>query len=166
MFTRGYNWADVEVGKRDFRFVNTHLESEFSIFALLQAQQLAAEATSTTGPTVLACDCNSDPENGTIKPNDQVPHWAAYRFLTGPAGYWDEWLLAEPDERGDTSGLSELVNDPDLSGIDHRIDLILGRQANGKKIPASSGWIVGDTYRTAGGLWASDHMGVVVRLTP
>jgi endonuclease/exonuclease/phosphatase family metal-dependent hydrolase len=170
VFTRGFGWADVSVGKRDFRFINTHLESELSIFALLQAQQLL-----TTGPggasaagkdVVLACDCNSDPLNGTIKPNDTVPHWAAYRFITGDAGYFDEWPLAEPSDPGFTSGLNQLVNNPDLSTIDHRIDMVFGRRANGRKIPASSGWITGDEARTEDGLWASDHMGVVVRLMP
>ena len=43
---------------------------------------------------------------------------------------------------------------------------MLGRREDGKKIPASRGWIVGDEARTPGGLWASDHMGVVAALKP
>jgi hypothetical protein len=166
-FRRGYGWADVTVKKRNFRFVNTHLESELSIFALLQAQELAAgPAAPQDQPVVLVCDCNSDPLNGTIKPNDLVPHWAAYRFLTGPAGFTDEWLLVHTAEEGFTSGLNETVNNPDLSTINHRIDMVFGRRADGSAIPADRGWITGNEARTADGLWASDHMGVVVRLHP
>jgi endonuclease/exonuclease/phosphatase family metal-dependent hydrolase len=166
-FTRGYGWADVVVKKRAFRFINTHLESQFSIFAKLQALELlAGPAAPQDQPVVLVCDCNSDPLNHTTKPGDPTPHSEPYEIITGAGGFTDEWLEVAPASAGWTSGLSETVNDADLSQIDHRIDMVFGRRADGSAIPADRGWIVGDSARTAGGLWASDHMGVVMRLKP
>ena len=50
-------------------------------------------------PVVVVCDCNSDPLDGSTKPTDPVPtpHWVPYCFLTGPAGFTDEWLQWAPD---------------------------------------------------------------------
>jgi endonuclease/exonuclease/phosphatase family metal-dependent hydrolase len=164
-FIRGFNWADVRAGSERFRFVNTHLESQASVIANAQAQELLAGAASAPGrPVVIVCDCNSDPLNGTSKPGD-IPHWSAYRTITG-AGFSDEWLQFAPAAAGFTSGLSELVNDPDLSSINHRIDMVFGHGARGGPLPVDKAWIVGRDARTPGGLWASDHMGVVVRLRP
>jgi hypothetical protein len=165
-FTRGYNWADVQVKKRAFRFINTHLESELSGYALAQAFELMSGPAQTDQPVVLACDCNSDPLNHTIKPGDTVPHAAPYELITGPFHFTDEWLLVHTAAQGWTSGLSETVDDDDLSDIDHRIDMVFGRRPDGSAIPADRGWITGDSARTPQGLWASDHMGVVMRLHP
>ena len=52
-----------------------------------------------------------DPLLDAVKPHDTVPHKAPYEFLTGPAGYTDQWLEWAPAEEGWTSGLSERVND-------------------------------------------------------
>jgi hypothetical protein len=41
-FLRGYVWADVRAGSKTVRFIDTHLESEFSIFALGQAMEMLA----------------------------------------------------------------------------------------------------------------------------
>ncbi len=168
-FIRGFEFADVRAGAKQFRFVNTHLESASSYIALLQAQELMTGAAGVTDrPVVVVCDCNSDPLNGTTKPTDPVPtpHWAPYRFITGPGGFTDEWLQWAPADQGFTSGLNEFVNDPDLSSIDHRIDMVFGRAAGGGALPVDHGWITGGDARTAGGLWASDHLGVVIRLRP
>jgi endonuclease/exonuclease/phosphatase family metal-dependent hydrolase len=167
-FIRGYGWVDVRAGSHEFRFINTHLEAFSSTLALLQAQQLAAEAASYDGTTVLVCDCNSDPLNGTVKPGDGHPHWAAYRFLTGAAGFTDAWLTGDTTGPGDTSGLSETVDDATAAGFDHRIDLILVRAAAGETPPiADRGEVTGDELADrddATGLWPSDHAGVWLRL--
>ena len=168
-FIRGYNWADVRVGAKTLRVVNTHLESQFSFLALAQARELLGGAAHTPGkPVVIVCDCNSDPLNHTTKPGDPTPHAAPYEFITGAGGFTDEWLQWAPAADGWTSGFSELVNDPDTSQIDHRIDLVLARGSDGQPLPADQGRIVGvdPANRTATGLWPSDHAGVVLRLRP
>lgn len=169
-FIRGYNWADVTVGAKSFRFVNTHLESQYSNVALAQAMELlGGPAGPQDQPVIVVCDCNSDPLNHTIKPPpDSVPHSAPYDFITGPGGFTDEWLQFAPAEEGFTSGLSELVDDPDTSKIDHRIDMVFARAAGGGPMPADQGRITGldPAARTTSGLWASDHAGVVLRLRP
>ena len=185
-FTRGYNWADVTVNKRSFRFVNTHLESVRSMFALGQATELlqGKGAPSSSRSTIMVGDFNSDPRDDLLKSGDPTPHWAPYRLLSGDDGppppegepgsgpadgpYRDEWLLWAPAPEGWTSGFSELVDDPDTQAIDHRIDLVLGRRADGTAIPVDRGWIVGTDpdNRTSTGLWPSDHAGVVMKLRP
>ena len=44
--------------------------------------------------------------------------------------------------------------------------MVFARAAGGGALPVVRGWITGGTARTAGGLWASDHLGVVIRLRP
>jgi endonuclease/exonuclease/phosphatase family metal-dependent hydrolase len=166
-FIRGYGFADVRLGHQRLRFVNTHLESQFSGIALAQAGELLAGPAAVTGrPVVVVCDCNSDPLDASTKPGDPTPHFAPYRLITGAGGFTDEWLRFAPAEQGFTSGLSELVNDPDTSGIDHRIDMVFARRADGSGMRADHGRITGLDRRTPGGLFASDHAGVVLRLRP
>jgi endonuclease/exonuclease/phosphatase family metal-dependent hydrolase len=168
-FIRGFNWADVKADGERLRFINTHLESQSSLLALLQAGELlAGPASDRSQPVVIACDCNSDPLNHTTKPTDPIPtpHSAAYGALTGSGGFADEWLELRHAGPGFTSGFNELANDPDTTAIDHRIDLVLGRSARGRALKAKDGEIVGvdPRNRTASGLWPSDHAGVVMRL--
>jgi hypothetical protein len=168
-FIRGYNWADIRVGAKTVRVVNTHLESQFSFLAMAQAQELlAGPAAVTDRPLVVLCDCNSDPLDHSTKPGDPTPHSAPYELLTGPGGLTDEWLEFAPAEQGWTSGFSEFVDDADTSRVDHRIDLVLARSADGAAMPADKGRIVGvdPANRTGSGLWPSDHAGVVLRLRP
>ena len=165
-FDRGYQWVDVRAGPTKFRFVNTHLEAFSSDLALAQASELLT-ATADDRTTVLVCDCNSDPLNSSIKPNDHVPHKAPYELITGPGGFTDEWLRWAPAEEGWTSGLSELVNDPTADGFDHRIDMVFGRTANGGPLAVDRGEVTGTDVADRDpvtGLWPSDHGGVVLRL--
>ncbi len=159
-FTRGYLWADASLGKKRFRFVNTHLESARSDTALAQARELLKGPIKGAGkkPVVMTCDCNSDPLDSSVKPGD-IPHYSAYRVLVDRLT--DEWLKVKSARRGYSSGLSETVNDDSLETIDHRIDLVLG-----KGVKAIKGWRTGDKARTPQGLWASDHMGIVVKVRP
>ena len=160
-FVRGFLWADAKVGGKRFRFVNTHLESARSDVALAQAKELLKAKLKSKRTTIMTCDCNSDPLDASRKDKD-VPHYSAYRELTKTMT--DQWLKFAPAKKGFTSGLNETVNDKDLSSIDHRIDLVLGRTAKGKALKTEKGWITGKDFRTTNGLWASDHMGVVARL--
>jgi endonuclease/exonuclease/phosphatase family metal-dependent hydrolase len=160
VFNRGYLYADAKIGKRPFRFVTTHLESATSTVALAQAKEMVAGPIKGAGkkPVVMVCDCNSDPLDSSVKPGD-IPHKSAYDFMTKTLT--DEWLKVKTARSGFSSGLSETVDDKDLSTIDHRIDLVLG-----KGMKALKGWRTGDKARTSKGLWASDHMGIVVKLRP
>ena len=170
--TRGFVSADCTVNKRSFRFVNTHLEAASSTFRFLQAQQLVTSgpASTTAMPVVLVGDLNSDPSNTTTPPGDFVPNNAAY-FTFLLAGYSDTWTAVNPPttssslaEPGDTSGFSELVNDPDTSSIDSRIDHVLARGSVGVTKAKVTG--LDADNRTPGGLWPSDHAGVIATLTP
>jgi endonuclease/exonuclease/phosphatase family metal-dependent hydrolase len=169
-FIRGYAWADVKVGSKSFRFIDTHLESESSYIANLQAAQLlAGPASQTNKPVVIVCDCNSDPLNSSVKASDPVPtpHYAPYRTITG-AGFTDEWLQWAPADQGFTSGLSETIHDPDASKFDHRIDMVFAHTATGDPMPVVYGTVVGTKVsdRNADGLWPSDHGGVVLQIRP
>jgi endonuclease/exonuclease/phosphatase family metal-dependent hydrolase len=174
-FARGYQWADVRMGSRTFRFVNTHLEAFSSDLALAQAVQVVTEATAPTGTTVFVCDCNSDPLLTSTKPIDHVPHLAPYAFITGaapfgtgnPYPYTDQWLQWAPAEEGWTSGLSETVDDPTPAGFDHRIDMVFTHTASGAPLAVDRGAVTGTELADrdpATGLWPSDHGGVVLRL--
>lgn len=175
-FIRGYNWADVRVGSKELRFINTHLESQSSDVAYAQAAELLAGPAQPAGePTIVVCDCNSDPLNTSVKPGEVHAHQDPYRLITGSGGFTDEWLQFAPAELGWTSGLSELVNDtPEQAAerFDHRIDMVFGRESDGSAIPVDQAWVTGKDpdERTpatpTGRLWPSDHAGVVVRLRP
>lgn len=168
-FVRGYVWADIRFGSQQVRVINTHLESVSSDIALAQAKELVAGPASTDGelPTVILCDCNSDPLNHSVKPRDSVPHSAAYDFLVQEAGFTDQWLEWAPASEGWTSGLSETVDDTTAAGFDHRIDLVLGRSSTGDGFGVDRGTVTGDEVADRDpetGLWPSDHAGVVLRL--
>ena len=174
-FIRGYNWADVRAGSRTLRFINTHLESQLSDVAFAQATELLARPAATTTPVVVACDCNSDPLDDSVKPGEVHAHRDPYLLLTGTGGFTDAWLRFAPAEQGWTAGLSELVNDtPEEAAVrfDHRIDMVLVRRPDGAPVRVDKGWIVGrdpDERTPAtpiGRLWPSDHAGVVIRLRP
>jgi endonuclease/exonuclease/phosphatase family metal-dependent hydrolase len=171
-FVRGYNWVDVAHGSgRPFRFVNTHLEAFSSDLALAQAIELLTGPAGDRGrTTIIACDCNSDPLNSTVKPTDPLgtPHNGPYNFITGPGGVADLWLTWRPANQGWTSGLNETVDEPAPPSFDHRIDMIFARPAAGEQVRVVAGEVTGDEsgdQDPVTGLWPSDHAGVVLTLT-
>ena len=169
-FVRGYNWADVRIGAKHLRVINTHLESQLSSFALLQAKELVATQVLPAGkPVVVTCDCNSDPLNTSTKPGEPIAgvrHQDPYLFLTSVLK--DAWLASGTTDPGFTSGLSETVDEPAPGSFDHRIDLVLTRGVDGAAVAVDKPVLVGadPAERSASGLWPSDHAGVVVRLRP
>jgi endonuclease/exonuclease/phosphatase family metal-dependent hydrolase len=168
-FTRGYQWADVRSAAGRFRFINTHLEAFSSDIAFAQARELLERAGDSRRTTILVCDCNSDPVNGSVKEDigDTQPHWAAYWLITNRYDFFDTWLQWRQPQRGWTSGLTERVDDPDASNFDHRIDMVFARTGDGQRLDVVRGSTTGNRVAAidpATGLWPSDHAGVVMRL--
>jgi hypothetical protein len=153
-FTRGWTAANVSVRGKKFRLVNTHLESEsFGTVREDQASELVAPGGPATAPkTVLIGDLNSDPARApTNLPNgDGGSNIAINRLFA--AGFFPVQVP------GFSGGHGELLND--LSNIldDGRIDHIL---TNNPRIRLRGGVILDGQI---GGLWASDHGGVLSTL--
>jgi endonuclease/exonuclease/phosphatase family metal-dependent hydrolase len=165
-YIRGFVWADLKVGRSRLRFITTHLESERADLALAQADELlAGAAADRPGPVVIACDCNSHPQDQTVRPLDSVAPAAAYARLTGSGGFADTWLAQRPAAGpGFTFGLGESVDDA-TPRFSRRLDLVLARGLPG--LDASRGEVTGDEPADSDpgtGLWPSDHAGVVVEL--
>ena len=186
-FTRGYQWVDVERDQKRFRFVNTHLEAFSSDMAFAQMQEMLEGPASTARTTIIACDCNSDPLNQSVKTSieDTLPHSEPYWLATGEHEYFDTWLQWKPARFGWTSGLNETVDEPanadgwpvqgaatedEKISWTHRIDLVLARRADGGPLNVVRGEVTGDQVADRyldgedTGLWPSDHAGVMISL--
>jgi endonuclease/exonuclease/phosphatase family metal-dependent hydrolase len=167
-YIRGFAWADLKIGHTRLRFVTTQLESETADLTLAQADELlAGAAADRPGLTVIACDCNSDPQRLTVDPPNTVAPAAAYARLTGSGGFTDMWraqgAAAGP---GLTFGFGEDLRDPSAR-LTRRIDLVLTRGLPPEQVAASRGEITGEEPADSDpgtGLWPSDHAGVVVTL--
>lgn len=159
-YLRGYTAVDATVHGRTVRFVNTHLETTAftPLIQAAQAQELLALVADETVPVIVVGDFNSAPED---------PFPSAYAQLAA-AGFVDTWLrrLGRP-ESGLTCCFSETLDDP-AAELTQRIDLVWARPGVGRP-PFRDGvgpvraTVVGDALRdrTDGGLWPSDHAGVV-----
>jgi endonuclease/exonuclease/phosphatase family metal-dependent hydrolase len=151
---RGWTSVDVQQGSKRFRFVNTHLESSVAPVRDAQAKELIADPLQTTLKVVAVGDFNSPPTG---------PDSGAYQILTKPSHgkMRDSWTAANRNDPGFTWGqAADLLNPTSTASI--RIDLILTKTSAVKTVHAT---LVGTTARTPGGLWASDHFGVVAELS-
>jgi endonuclease/exonuclease/phosphatase family metal-dependent hydrolase len=156
-FTRGYNVADFTANKRSFRLVNTHLEAFSSFYRSLQAAELLTGALgNTTQKQVMLGDINSDPSD--------IDGSNPYYLFAG-AGFADSWTQANPYNAGLTCCFGELLDDPDASVFDSRIDVVLTRNASEA---AKRARIYGTDpdNRTPSGLWPSDHAGLSSTVAP
>ncbi len=149
---KGWTSVDATVGGLSFRFVSTHLEiSRFGDeVQLAQAEELLAALSGETLPTILVGDFNS-PAGGMTTPT--------YGNLID-AGFSDVWDAVGSGE-GFTCCQKTDLREP-TSNLRLRVDLILVRG----KIEVCEASVVGDEPgdRTPGGLWPSDHAGVVATL--
>ena len=76
---RGYSWADIAIAGTTVRVVTTHLESLWEGVEMVpsaeQARQLVADLSTTTVPTIVLGDFNSDPRDprapGSSNPGEQ-----------------------------------------------------------------------------------------------
>lgn len=156
---RGYAYADLKLGGKKLRFVDTHLEAYLEATRVTQAQELVAPGGPVKGQRVIVVgDMNSDPNNAGGSPP------GAWNVLT-QSGLKDTWPWLYKNKPGYECCLKtdSLTDPPSPSPFDHRIDQIFGK---GKLKPLSAK-IVGTnpaTSRTKSGLWASDHGGVVTKL--
>ena len=170
---RGYVWADAIVNRRPLRFVNTHLDADSATLRALQAQALAAALAPVTNRTVVVVgDLNSDPLDASVTaPHlDPTPNNVAFQTLVSSGGFTDTWTAASKRKgAGPTAFLGELLTDADTSSMSTRIDHVLARPAaGGRPVSVQSAHITGidGDNRTAQGLWASDHAGVVTTIVP
>lgn len=148
---RGFVAVDADVGGTTYRVVNTHLESAVELVRQAQAGELLQYLGAETRPIVALGDFNSDAE--TAGPT--------YQLLTG-SGLADAWRsrVGGPTQRLTCCHAADLSNS--LATLDQRIDLVLTRNLPSGPVFAD---VVGDDpAERAGGLWASDHAGVVARL--
>lgn len=150
---RGWVSVDATMGKRLFRFVNTHLEPYITPVRNIQAQEMIDGPFATNLKLVAVGDFNTPPEG---------PASEAYAILTDPSNgnLADAWSAVTDDPGFTCCQAADLAN-PD-STADQRIDLILTRTSSVKAVAVE---VIGDEARTASGLWASDHFGVLAELT-
>jgi len=146
-------WASVDATLRGttFRFVDTHLEAYSSLVRNAEAGELTTMLSAYDGQLVVAGDFNSS------APPAGADDSAAYSWMAAQ-GYADGWL-AKPRPVSGFSCCQDGSLTNAVSQLNERIDLVFLR--NG---PAALGMeLVGDqpADRTAGGLWPSDHAGVV-----
>jgi endonuclease/exonuclease/phosphatase family metal-dependent hydrolase len=146
-FERGYTHVSATVGDADFLFVNTHLEVSAggALFFVQSAQ--AAELLTALGaatPVVAVGDFNTEV--------GEPPYEVLMDSFT------DAWTAVSGD--GLTCCQPELLTSSEP--LTSRIDLILYRG----DVEVVSAEVVGDdpADRTTGGLWPSDHAGVVATL--
>jgi len=155
-FTRGYNVADFMANRRSFTLVNTHLEAFSNPVRSAQAAELLSGVLgSATEKQVMLGDINSDPSESGTNPYD----------LFAGAGFADSWTQANPSSAGLTCCFGELLDDPDASVFDSRIDVVLTRNASETARRARIYGTDPDN-RTPSGLWPSDHAGVSSTVAP
>lgn len=151
-------WSSIEatVGARTVRFIATHLETQDALPVQLgQAQELLALLQNESLPTILTGDFNSD-----VYGQDPSRATPSYGMITA-AGFADSWLRPGLVPAGLTCCQNDDLSNAVLS-FNQRIDFIFTRhmppltQVIGRDVVGNS---LAD--RTPGGLWPSDHGGVV-----
>lgn len=166
-FVRGYAFVDVSVGGHPVRFVASQLESQSPDVAVAQAQELLdGPVAAARTPVVVACDCNSDPDDAAVGAGGSVPESAAYALLTR-SGLVDSWR-AQPDAGGTglTCCLGEELDSPTAT-YRHRVDLVLLRGTADTPLAAVQDSRTGADPADrdpATGRWPSDHAGLVASL--
>jgi hypothetical protein len=158
---RGYVAVDAEVGRKKYRFVNTHLEPFVDEVKMGQAMELMSILAAETLPVILVGDFNAEASDDPV-----------YDFIVDSGyEYVDAWTRNQVhgNKDGFTSGFDPRLDDPNDT-LEKRIDLIFIRSNvwnNGiQDIGPVIAFVVGDEPRdmTPSGLWPSDHAGVIARL--
>ena len=150
---RGWTMVEGKVGKKSFRFVNTHLEAFGADVRNKQAQELFASGgplASKKRPSILLGDLNSDPADKTAEGD-------AIRTVA-KAGFTD--VYGKGTVR--TFGRNELLT-AEAAGSQF-IDHILYRSSKAFKVK-SKGVTGTGTFQSADPKWSSDHNGVFAKLS-
>ena len=158
---RGYVSVEAKVGKKSYRFINTHLEAFTELYRLPQAQELCAIFAGETLPIIMVGDFNTlDPEY----PNPYAD--TTYNYITKSGGFTDTWVhnLKGNQGAGYTSPFSAALLDP-YPDLYQRIDLIFAKNFQAPIGPVQAE-VIGTSFkdRTPSGLWPSDHASVVAQL--
>jgi endonuclease/exonuclease/phosphatase family metal-dependent hydrolase len=148
---RGWTSVEARLGKKKFRFVNTHLEA-FGDTAIREAQakELTKGPLKTKAQVVLVGDLNSGIKrhNEPEKPGDDLAFRALAKF-----GLKDNGAVQ--------SCCYPSLFDP-AALFDHTVDHVLSKP--GLKTVRASVTGKDGGERTPSGLWPSDHGGVISRL--
>lgn len=160
---RGWVSVDATVAGQTVRFTSTHLEVQpFAPVQRAQAQELLALLEDSEVPVVLVGDFNSAADGS------QTPTYGDIL----EAGYFDVWNRTRHRDPGYTCCQAKDLRNEEAQ-LDQRLDIVFVRDVGGPTEVAAAGLagsaqvtIVGDdpADRTAGGLWPSDHAGVVATL--
>jgi hypothetical protein len=140
---RGWVSADVKVRGQSFRFVNTHPEAFDDDVNAAQIAELLAGPLDTRLPVVLVGDLNATPTSASMAP-------------VFAAGFEDTASTAPVSDAGPTCCFNAMVTGGTLTS---RIDYVLYRGRFDAVAQRRVGHRLED--RTAGGLFPSDHAGIV-----
>jgi len=150
---RGYVGVDAKLGRKKFRFVTTHLEAYSPAIAEKQMNQLlAGPLKSKKRRSILVGDFNSDPKAaGGDRDAERTPSAYAAAIAKG---------FKNPLKRRETCCFAEDLRQTG-EALDQWIDHVLVRP----RTKAVGSAIVGSrSSERLGGLWPSDHAGIVATL--
>ena len=145
---RGWTSVEASVGKRKFRFVNTHLEAFGDPkIRLAQANELTKGPLKSSGQVILVGDLNSGDkkDNEPEQPGDELAFAALTKFGMKNNGARQSCCYSN---LFDPAGL-----------FDHTVDHVLSKPGLSTVKASITGSSAAE--RTSSGLWPSDHGGVV-----
>jgi endonuclease/exonuclease/phosphatase family metal-dependent hydrolase len=156
---RGLGWVTATIGGAPFTFANTHLEigggdnnaQAAQVLTPLQENQasdLLKILAPVTGPVILVGDFNSAANGSTT-----------HSYATIAQSFTDAFAKLSPGVPGYTC-CTDITAPASMAG--ERIDIVFYR---GGVAPQDAALVGTDaSHKTAGGLWPSDHFGVVSTL--
>jgi endonuclease/exonuclease/phosphatase family metal-dependent hydrolase len=148
---RGWVGVDAKLGRRNFRFITTHLEAYSPEIASKQMNQLLrGPAASKKRLTILVGDFNSDPKLGATDDRGANRGKNAY-------GATLDADFVNPLKRRETCCFGE-----DLTKTGERLDSWIDHVVTRPRVRAVRSALVGD--RQVGGLYPSDHAGIAATL--
>ncbi len=134
----------------DVRVICTHLTNGAEMVNHAQFRSLSALAASAPPPVIVSGDLNARP----------------HELDLASLGWVDAYRAAHPDEDGCTCCADSLTAGPD-EPLEQRIDYVFLWPGPGAARVASTRVVFDRPAATDGGwLWASDHLGLLVELTP